>query len=204
VISSLIKVKTISEIFDSTGVAAYHCAPMSACPVPVYVDTRKVFTQRGKVAGFVSLERLGRFRECLASETGTVQVELQFDTSDTGLRIIWGHLQAHVTVLCQRCLEPLVIALQDDIKLALLKDEAEVASLDEAYDPWICADTKLLLADLIEEQLMLCLPIVSVHEPAECSRQSGYVAGAGTGAESPAKNGTVNPFAVLKSLKESD
>jgi hypothetical protein len=30
------------------------------------------------------------------------------------------------------------------------------------------------------------------------------VAGAGTGAESPAKNGTVNPFAVLKSLKESD
>lgn len=176
---------------------------MSASPVPTYVDTRKVFLQLGSIAGFVALERLARFRDCLASETGTVYVELGFGTSETGIRLITGKLKADVTVTCQRCLEPLGIALRDDIRLALLQDETGVADLDKDLDPWICAETKLQLAELIEEQLMLCLPIVSTHDTADCSSRLEHAAGE-TATDRSNKNGTANPFSVLKSLKNSD
>ena len=111
-----------------------------------------------------------------------------------------GSLQAQVNVFCQRCLKPLAIALADDIKLALVRDEEAAQRLDAELDPWICEDHKLDLAELVEEQLILCTPIVSYHESGECMNQKDYVAGEDA-AESVA---TENPFAVLKSLKNSD
>jgi len=176
---------------------------MSDSPVPAYVDTRKIFLQQGNIAGFVPLERLDRFRGILASNQGSVFVELDFSTTDSGQRIISGRISAKVDVICQRCLEPLGIVLEDDIKLALLKDESKISSLDVELDPWICPDNKLDLASLVEEQLMLCMPIVSYHEAADCSRKLGYT----TGQDKSTANGTngvVNPFSVLKSLKEDD
>jgi len=176
---------------------------MSDSPVPVYVDTRKIFLQQASIAGFVALERLGRFAETLASDKGTVFVELHFATNDSGQQIISGKLHAEVEVVCQRCLEPLGIVLEDDIKLALLKDEAKISSLDEGLDPWICPDNKLELASIVEEQLMLCMPIVSYHDTADCRQKPGYSTEAGKAIEN-GRNGVTNPFAVLKTLKKDD
>ena len=130
-------------------------------------------------------------------------VELDFSTNDSGQRIISGHISAKVDVICQRCLEPLGIVLEDDIRLALLKDETKISSLDADLDPWICPDNKLDLASLVEEQLMLCMPIVSYHEAADCSSKLDYTTGRDKSTAS-GTNGVVNPFSVLKSLKEDD
>ena len=176
---------------------------MSDSPVPAYVDTRKIFLRQGNIAGFVPLEKLDRFRGLLASKQGSVFVELDFSTDDSGQRIISGHISANVVVICQRCLEPLGIALEDDIRLALLKDETKISSLDVELDPWICPDNKLDLASLVEEQLMLCIPIVSYHEAADCNREMGYATERGKPTAS-GKNGVMSPFSVLKSLKEDD
>lgn len=176
---------------------------MSDSPVPAYVDTRKIFLQHAAIAGTVALDRLGRFTEMLASTKGAVYVELEFYNDEFGQHIVSGSLHAKVEVVCQRCLEPLEIVLDDDIKLAVLNDESKVAALDADLDPWICTDTKLELSSLVEEQLILCLPIVSLHESANCNSKSGYAVTASNNEPSPA-NGTVNPFAVLKSLKGSD
>ena len=176
---------------------------MSDRPVPAYVDTRKIFLQEGGIAGTVALERLPRFRETLASDAGSVSVELEFTTNESGQRVILGRLRAEVDVICQRCLEPLGIVLQDDIKLALVKDEAAIKQLEADFDPWICPDIKLQLAGLVEEQLMLCMPIVSYHSTAECSTKLDYTL-APDSANGTSANGRTNPFSVLKSLKEND
>tara|TARA_B110000116_G_scaffold69300_1_gene59887 strand:+ start:67 stop:444 length:378 start_codon:yes stop_codon:yes gene_type:complete len=115
-------------------------------------------------------------------------------------RLILGGLQAQVNVFCQRCLKPLAIALADDINLALVRDEEAAEQLDAKLDPWICEDHKLDLAELIEEQLILCTPIVSYHESGECIAQKDYVAGEDA-TESVASE---SPFAVLRSLKVSN
>lgn len=175
---------------------------MSDSQVPAYVDSRKIFLQQGVITGTIALQRLERFRSALASNEGSVYVELEFFNDEFGRQIIAGSLRAEVQVVCQRCLEPLGIVLEDDIKLALLRDESKVALLDAELDPWICADPNLDLASLVEEQLILCLPIVSLHESASCIGNLDYATAADS-VERSSANGTENPFAVLKVLKDN-
>ena len=173
---------------------------MSDSPIPAYADTRKIFQQEDIISGNLGLNRLPRFSKTLANDQGLVSLELKFTFGEAKERLIAGSLQAQVNVFCQRCLKPLAIALADDIKLALVRDEDAAQRLDAELDPWVCEDHKLDLAELVEEQLILCTPIVSYHESGECMNQKDYVAGEDA-AESVA---TENPFAMLKSLKNSD
>jgi len=96
---------------------------MSDSSIPAYADTRKIFQQGDIISGNLGLERLPRFRKSLANDQGSVSLELKFTHSDAKERLITGSLQAQVNVFCQRCLRPLAIALADNIRLALVRDE---------------------------------------------------------------------------------
>ena len=173
---------------------------MSDSPIPAYADTRKIFQQEDIISGNLGLNRLPRFSKTLANDQGLVSLELKFTFGEAKERLIVGSLQAQVNVFCQRCLKPLAIALADDIKLALVRDEEAAQRLDAELDPWICEDHKLDLAELVEEQLILCTPIVSYHESGDCMTQKDYV----TGEDAAESLASESPFAVLRSLKDSD
>ena len=173
---------------------------MSDSPIPAYADTRKIFQQEDIISGNLGLNRLPRFSKTLANDQGLVSLELKFTFGEAKERLIVGSLQAQVNVFCQRCLKPLAIALADDIELALVRDEEAALRLDAKLDPWICEGHKLDLAELIEEQLILCTPIVSYHESGDCMTQKDYV----TGEDAAESLASESPFAVLRSLKDSD
>ncbi|MEX2469168.1 MAG: DUF177 domain-containing protein [Pseudohongiellaceae bacterium] len=178
---------------------------MSERPVPAYVDTRKVFQQEAEIAGAVPLQCLPRFRQSLAGDAAQVSVALAFTSNDSGQRLITGVVRATVDVICQRCLEPLTIALEDEIRLALVPGESEAAGLEPDLDPWINEDYRLDLAPLVEEQLMLCMPIVSYHADGRCKEALSYRAGPDPETTQDAGEGVEeNPFSVLKLLKKSD
>lgn len=176
---------------------------MSDSSIPAYADTRKIFLQQGNIHGKLSLDRLPRFSEMLANMAGSVTLNVNFTLNDAKERLITGSVSADVQVYCQRCLKPLAITLSDDIKLALVRDEEAAERLDEDLDPWICEDFKLDLAELAEEQLILCTPLVSYHDDGECIERKNFVAGASTESEVTAAEAQESPFAVLKSLKDS-
>jgi uncharacterized protein len=180
---------------------------MFESPLPLYEDARKAFLQERDLAGFVALERLPRI-EKLANLTGhdpaavRAEARLHFGRGSGGHRQITGIVSMQLPVTCQRCLEPVVIELRDDVALRVLLDEAEIADLEPEWDPWIEQDQRLLLAAIVEEQLMLSMPIVALHEAPACEVAAQPLA---TGAE-PQELGQVddsasNPFAVLAKLK---
>ena len=168
-------------------------------PLPVYLDTRKVFLQQLQLDGDIELARLPRLRQMLASNDGSISAKLDCDIDDNGLRRLSGQVSASLNVSCQRCLEPVEIRIQDDINLAVLTDEEQARDLDPALDPWICADIKLDLAELLEEQLILSLPVVTNHEDRDCLGQTSF-------GEDEARQGDRtsrdHPFAALKALKK--
>jgi uncharacterized protein len=178
---------------------------MSDSPIPSYIDTRKVFQRREKICGQMDLKRLQTFQECLAEGTDArISVELSFSSNEIRQRLITGKLRAKVQLSCQRCLEPVAIELADDIKLVLLVDETDAAELDPTLDPWIDADYKLDIARLIEEQLILCMPIVSYHPDGDCIEKLNYIAAGSRRIAGAKVDTTENPFSILKSLKEDD
>lgn len=175
---------------------------MSESQIPVYVDTRRVFYQGLDVRGNLSLEKLERFQEYLSVPTGSVKVELFFRITESGQRQITGNLAASVQVNCQRCLGSLGIEIADDIRLVLLKDEAKATDLEPSFDPWIYEDFKLELAAVIEEQLILSLPIVSYHPKGECVSELSYQIGPSTITVEDDEIQIGSPFAILKKLKK--
>jgi len=175
---------------------------MSESVIPSYVDTRKVFQSEGKLIGSIGLERLTRFRELLANDNAEVEVELEFSLNRSKQQLITGEVRAKVEVACQRCLEPVLIRFSDNIALALVRRESDVAKLEKSLDPWMVEDHKLSLAELVEEQLLLGMPIVSTHEDVNCLTRLEYEKQHldAPGEEEPAQG--KNPFAVLKTLKD--
>jgi len=205
--------------FDRPSFSPYYGAPMTdaedlvnsaspaqalTCSLPIYVDIRKVFDLGVVIEGKISLDRLPRFSECLANCSGEVSGKLEFLVTETGNRVILGSVSASVEVVCQRCLEPLELELSDEIQLALIESESQIYSLEARWDPWLINGPKITVAGLIEEQLILCMPLVSYHPNDRCIESLEYKqVTERRSAES--KPGVVrNPFKVLSALKKDD
>jgi uncharacterized protein len=115
-------------------------------------------------------------------------------------------LQARATVwqTCQRCLEPVAETLDIDRSLRFVAGEDEAARLDEDSEEDVLALTRTLdLVSLVEDELILALPLVPRHEacpnPLEMPRSDTEPGRTVAPGHAPAEE---HPFAVLKALKQ--
>jgi uncharacterized protein len=111
---------------------------------------------------------------------------------------VWMHLlaDADVVLQCQRCLQPLDEAVHVDRHFRFVADEDTAAALDDEVDDEILALPKSLnLRDLVEDEMLLALPLVPRHEvcPEKITLQFGDV---GIVEEK------ANPFASLALLRK--
>lgn len=164
--------------------------------LPVRVDPMRLAGQRKKLSGELPLSGLARLGASLANREGTVRVELEFGIGQAGVRFAEGRISADVELVCQRCLEPLHTTLLATPTLGLIESEAEAALLPEGYDPLLVENGELFLRELVEDELILSLPIVARHEDAACMGEG--VDGTGEDTQAEARE---NPFAVLSVLK---
>jgi uncharacterized protein len=138
------------------------------------------------VAGFT------RLRDRLAQPGGKALATAQF-----GLQGNWPvarlAVKADVVLACQRCLRPMQRTLASESQL-VFAEEGDL-ELPEGYDAVGGDPRKLDLAALVEDELLLALPIIPQHEagePCELPR-----AGVVTDGDAPEMR---RPFAGLKDL----
>lgn len=108
----------------------------------------------------------------------------------------WLHLQARTTVplQCQRCLGPLAQPIEVDRRFLFVADEDEAERLDEeSEDDVLVLQPRLNLAELLEDELILALPIVPRHE-GDCPEPLRPA-----GADDA---GLPHPFAALAALRK--
>jgi uncharacterized protein len=177
--------------------------PKPATSLPLSLDPRKVFRQRLEIEGEVAVSALSGLCESLLDTEGVARASLHFLVDEERRLRIQGQVSAEVNVVCQRCLKPMTIQLHDTVDLVMISSEAQVRTLPAALDPWLCAeDESLVPARIVEEQLILAMPIVTMHE--QCvDLTTGFggaaeAAGNSSDAQQALRN---NPFAVLAGLK---
>ena len=110
---------------------------------------------------------------------------------------LWLELQAQAAVplQCQRCLQVLVEALDVQRRFRFVRTDEEAARLDEASeDDVLVLPPRLDLYELLEDELILALPIVPRH--GDCPQPLPMVAQELQG-EEPAPH----PFAALAALR---
>ena len=113
---------------------------------------------------------------------------------------LWLGLRAETAVwlTCQRCLQPVEVPLALERRLRFVRGEAQAEALDaELEDDVLALSRSLDLRELVEDELLLDLPLVPRHE--RCPQPLPMAAEAEPLDDEVAER--PNPFAVLQALK---
>jgi len=187
--------------------------------VPETLDIRKAFTGRTAVDGVWPVHSMVRLRDYLSDDGGQASVRLTLFRDTDWRRIIQGQVSVTVQVTCERCLESFPLSLSEFVCLAVVESEGLAERLPEEIDPWLTEADTLSVPDIIEEQLILGMPIVARHEDASCmpaEQRDALRAVAETQeagehqkqqqnpADGESRDHHDNPFAVLETLKKTD
>jgi uncharacterized protein len=176
--------------------------------LPEFIDPLRLAQQQRVLKGKISLSCMKRLVPFLARTEGTVEVDLNFGIDELGVHYIHGGFDTVLDLICQRCLEPMTIRLGGPVSLGVVRSEAEGERLPGHYEPLIVGSDAVLLPAIIEDEVMLALPIVPMHASAQCpgweSEAGESEAGAGEPPEGEdgQKSEKVSPFAVLNALKK--
>jgi len=108
-------------------------------------------------------------------------------------------LSANLVLKCQRCLGPLDYELNEIRRFALFKDEDALPSLEDEEDDVDCmvVTGEMDAFALIEEELLLALPMMPLHDSESCHASSGAQEEEGELELKP------SPFAMLSRLRNS-
>lgn len=175
---------------------------MPSSPFPEHPDSGKLFARNGVIDAALPLSRLPRFLRCLQDDKGDVAVHLGFGHDSEGCRRVQGSLDVPVQVLCQRCLQPMDLLLNAALDVLVVDDEdsrERLEALRPEAEVLVDAEDALDVLALIEDELLLSLPAVPVHEDEDCSTELTRLRQeAATGNEE-----TAHPFAALAAWKKN-
>jgi uncharacterized protein len=154
---------------------------------------------RRSFEGTLPIAAMKRLCEALASPDGTVSFELDFGRDQLGTDYVDVRAQTSLTLTCQRTLEPFQLPLSLETRLGLIRAERDEAGLPPECEPLLVPeDGRLNPADVIEDELLLVLPLVPINPdsslPDELTSQPPGEDADGGRSE--------NPFAVLRELKK--
>jgi uncharacterized protein len=129
---------------------------------------------------------------------GGAAYSLRFFRDDTGRDVIAGRVRAQLKLRCQRCAEIMTLTVDSGFKLAVVAGLEEAKRLPADYEPLLPEESLIRPRDLIEDELILAVPIVPRHVDGQCMMPSiGRTEQPGQ--PTPAAR---NPFAELSVLKE--
>jgi uncharacterized protein len=144
----------------------------------------------------LQLKDMQRLRTSLANDDGEVEVEIQFGIDQQGTRFLRGHINTQLILQCQRCMDTFVYGIIDDFLLGVVKTEEAAKELPEMYEPIFAEDGMLVTQDIIEDELIVGLPIVPMHKLKDCKVESPTMV-----LGSDEKLEKDNPFQVIEILR---
>lgn len=156
------------------------------------------FARNGKeISGEIPFVAMPRLLAELEKHDGVLHYTVQGGEDRQGIPFLEVVMAGDCRLRCQRCLGVLEYSVRIETRL-LLRDQTELDALDsegrpddeEEFDS-ILAEVRLDVLDMLEEEILLSLPISPMHEAGECKAGSSESAG----------KGKENPFAALENLK---
>jgi len=168
--------------------------------LPKELDPFRLAQNGLTIEGQLPLSDLPRLAQLLLSDEGEVSIKMAFDVDEIGTAYMKGEFSVVGSITCQRCMEPMLLDLNVNCLLAMVIGERKVEGLTEQYDPWVLENSDpVLLSTVVEDELILSLPLVPKHQQA-CLPDEAWSVGDSMIDES-IDDKPVSPFAVLSTLK---
>ncbi|WP_018693224.1 23S rRNA accumulation protein YceD [Algicola sagamiensis] len=169
---------------------------MTNVKIPVTLDPVRAAQKRLSFVGVVNTSNLTRLLDGAEGADEQVTVEIHCGIDEQKLYHISGSANVSVNLPCQRCGEVMTVDLAASFAFSPVRSEDE--ELPERYEPVVLnEDGEVMLHELIEDELILALPIVPKHEDDGCQ----YAQEAMSWGDLPEESTQSSPFDVLKELK---
>lgn len=140
--------------------------------------------------GTVAIARLPRLAESLAGNEGVLDCAIGGGYGEEGHPELTVTVRGELQLRCQRCLEAMAFPLRIERRLRLMPSGAdwpEEELEEDAFDA-IEASQEMAVGSLIEEEVLLALPIAPRHDVCGTPRMKDV-------------QQEMSPFAVLRNLK---
>ncbi|HQS59356.1 MAG: hypothetical protein B7Y56_13505 [Gallionellales bacterium 35-53-114] len=156
-----------------------------------FIDSLDFARRGGELSGEVPVAELSRMSDILADSEGKISYLLRGLAGSDGKPQLELMLDGVCNLRCQRCLNALSYPIKLVSKLRLVTEgDADSSDIEDDEVDNIPAEKRLDVLALIEEELMLSLPIAPKHGSGECEMA----------VEGLSRSN--NPFAVLAGLKK--
>lgn len=163
--------------------------------LPERVDPRHLARVEETLQGRIPFARFARLAEYVMPAEDDVVVELAFRHGRKRRLMALGRAAIQVRFECQGCLGEVVRDIDVSIRTLLLDNEGRRSDVGDDEDMLVLDGRMLRLADLLEDDLILALPMVPRCGREGCVRELGYQSG-----QPDDKARRQHPFAGLKSL----
>lgn len=172
-------------------------AEMPESRVPEVLDAWRMVAARRVFEGTLPLSSMTRLRDVLHDDEGVVDFTLEFDIDDLQVPYVELRIDAALPLECQRTLQRFLQPVQVVQRLGLIREESDEAGLPEGYEPLLMPDDGMLRpADLVEDELILAVPVVPAMPGTEAMEKDWPV--------QAEEKEQASPFAALARLKSPE
>ncbi|KRG40632.1 hypothetical protein ARC78_12430 [Stenotrophomonas pictorum JCM 9942] len=164
--------------------------------VPELLDAWRMVAARRCFDGQVPLSELTRLQGLIADAEGQCRYALEFGRDDT-LQVAYVELSIDVELplVCQRTMQRFLLPVSVKQRLGLIRDEDEESALPPDYEALLVPeDGNLRPLDLVEDELVLAVPVVPLSPGSEAVEKDWFA--------TDAELSKANPFAALAALKK--
>ncbi len=168
--------------------------PMAKPLLPKQIDPFQLAVKDTTLEGDLPLSEMLRLKDFLCEKDGVVGIHLEFSRNAQGQAFMKGRIKTCFKVICQRCSAPMSLTLDISVNDRLVRSDKEAERLPERYEPLIVDSELMSLSSLVEEEILLSIPIVPKHSIEECGVKSSDLT------EFEEQKDELNPFVNLKKL----
>ncbi len=141
--------------------------------------------------GEIASDRLARVRDAGAT-AGNAWFRVTGQHSAIGKPALGVEVRCSMTMECQRCLEPVALEIDEAVELELCEDQREIDAADDDVDR-VLASPALHVTDLVEDEILLAMPMVARHTACEPPADAASAVG----------EDESGPWAALARLRQS-
>jgi len=159
---------------------------------PERIDPLFLVRTKRRFQGALPLSKMARLTELLYDAEGEATFDLSFRLEGRVPSVI-GHVSANLALQCQFCLQSTRWMIEREVNLGVVASIDEASLLPEPYEPLLIENEKPTLSDIVEDELILGLPLIARHSGCEMTVAS-------IDEESSPKE---KPFAILAELQKT-
>lgn len=137
--------------------------------LPLEIDPFVLAQKKASLSGTYKLGSFNRLKTLVRNPDLQADFTLQFGRDDQGISVIQASISVGVDLICERCGELVHFDFQLNPRLGLVLTENKARDLPEGYEPVVTNGLPVLLASLVEDEILLAIPMIPKHEFGTCS-----------------------------------